>query len=428
MSVAETPEASSREPVLGCPRCGHDLRGTPRDGEAGRCTECGLEFVWAELQAGWLHPPRWAVEGASSIVSWLLRVPAQLLMATFRPRAMLARLRMEHRPRLDVLLASVLLLALIPATVIAARVVLDYRTLGVPTTTAMRAALAPWSRSMVAWWAPFDIDPAGLDPVRSYYWDGDDTLYWEASDRWAQLAGSAPIESLPLRADGTYDFEQAPQYTLIPVREGHAIVLRDADWIPGEWAWRTEEDIPRLGPAEVTRIQSGQVPKRATPPLEMYFDVLWYQFDHAGEFIWTAMGLPIGVLAFAALPIARRRARVRWAHLMRLAGLAAISAAGLGAGLWGAVHAFDIRIEYSNDWVKTIVVDGGVPPAFAIPVSMILLGVIAVGPQFVLAAAWWSWAAGHYLRMTRPWAVGISVSAVATLVIPAFRIVVFGFG
>ncbi|MDX2118630.1 MAG: hypothetical protein SFY96_10650 [Planctomycetota bacterium] len=71
------PSAASTTPVPACPRCGYDQSGeiarwaTPHQGEAapatppapptptGRCTECGLEFLWADV----LEPERRQLPG-----------------------------------------------------------------------------------------------------------------------------------------------------------------------------------------------------------------------------------------------------------------------------------------------------------------------------------------------------------------------------
>ena len=63
------PTGSDHESDTSCPRCGYSQRGIVASWRdacplAGRCAECGLDFVWSELLRPNLHEPRWCVEYA----------------------------------------------------------------------------------------------------------------------------------------------------------------------------------------------------------------------------------------------------------------------------------------------------------------------------------------------------------------------------
>ncbi|HZW09318.1 MAG TPA: hypothetical protein VFF69_05385 [Phycisphaerales bacterium] len=84
-----------------CPRCGYDLSGE-RDRWlrqcplAGVCSECGLEFAWADVVSERLRPPAWSFEHART--QWMLRV-ARGWFASLRPGYCWSGLRLEHRIR-----------------------------------------------------------------------------------------------------------------------------------------------------------------------------------------------------------------------------------------------------------------------------------------------------------------------------------------
>lgn len=93
-----TPTAPGAVPCGECPRCGYDLRGLvatwndccPLDG---RCSECGLDFAWANVLNPRMTTPDWSFEHAQTR---LIRKFLHTLLQTFRPWRLFAGLRMEH--------------------------------------------------------------------------------------------------------------------------------------------------------------------------------------------------------------------------------------------------------------------------------------------------------------------------------------------
>lgn len=88
---------------IACPRCGYDLSGAHaaagRGGEQaaeGVCSECGLKFVWAEVESARLHPPRFSYEhgGLFDIVRFV-RTAGRSITGWM----LWTRLRMEHPVR-----------------------------------------------------------------------------------------------------------------------------------------------------------------------------------------------------------------------------------------------------------------------------------------------------------------------------------------
>lgn len=100
-----------------CPRCGYDLRGTIDSWKEAcpilaTCTECGLDFEWAELLSPFRRPPFWLFEYARGglRVTWTFPVT---ILAMLMPWFFWRKLRMSHYVQQKRLLVCPLLLALI---------------------------------------------------------------------------------------------------------------------------------------------------------------------------------------------------------------------------------------------------------------------------------------------------------------------------
>ena len=102
MSRTETNPQLGSKLAPRCPRCGYDLRGAIETWKHecpinGVCTECGLEFEWAELLSSKIRKPQWCVEyGRCWTLPWrmVLNIGYQ-----FWPWGFWASLKMTHRIR-----------------------------------------------------------------------------------------------------------------------------------------------------------------------------------------------------------------------------------------------------------------------------------------------------------------------------------------
>ncbi len=99
----KTLRVSSARPPSACPRCGYDQSGIVASWRdscplEGKCSECGLEFAWADVLNPQLAWPRWSFEHARKHLVWsyLCTVFMALL-----PRRFFAGIRMEHPIRFD---------------------------------------------------------------------------------------------------------------------------------------------------------------------------------------------------------------------------------------------------------------------------------------------------------------------------------------
>jgi len=96
-----------------CPRCGYGLRGIVESWKdscllKGTCSECGLQFEWAELLSSKLRKPEWCVEyGRWGAVPWRALLT---LVAAMWPPYFWRALKMTHRPRWGRLAAFFVLL------------------------------------------------------------------------------------------------------------------------------------------------------------------------------------------------------------------------------------------------------------------------------------------------------------------------------
>jgi hypothetical protein len=280
-----------------CPRCNYDLRGTVamwRDACPlnGTCTECGLEFEWAELLTDSYVVPPWCVESPRGLRRFPRQMAATVLRA-YRPWRFWSALRMSHPIRWGRVGA---LVGIVTAALYG-----------------VFALLHGW----VAWrdFCEFTLW-GGVTPTTGR------EVFWGAV-------------ALPLARDPA-------------------------------WAWTTP----------------------------------WHVF----HYVWMRLVFLLGAalimhagcaLTFAALPVTRRRCKVRWAHIARVAcyGLA-LFVPVLVASLLAFPVAARMGLWYSaRGWLA----------GFAW---------LILPPAEV---AWWAAATSRYLRMPHAWAVGFAVVLVGAL-------------
>lgn len=410
--------------------------------------------------------PRWSVEGSRSVISWALRVVPQLFMAACRPRAMLRGLRMEHRIRPWPVMAAFVGLLLLPviaswAIVTAAmlaesmsphRAVMvgmhfwsessPQETRSVPSANSGRVAATWWGdvglmdRSVLSSIEYWTLEPGMAADSAALTWPNEGRHAWSGllvitDAGGAVLVGGStvliPLEGPPAGTEQMASPLAVREGALFDVPPG--LMFNGPSWggpfeMPaidintagsfGAYAFAVEE-FNRVAVADVVAARGMTtiiITGFSTPR-----DILGETFERApGLFLvlvapWLLTG-GLATAAFAVLPIARRRACVRWAHLGRLTIYAVMSILGLVALLivavevsarmdatsWVDFWAWELQAgRWSGDWSGN-----------QIAVQLTLLT--------VLTAIWWSWAAGHYLRMARPWAVGVSVAVLGTLI------------
>ncbi|MDY7109611.1 MAG: hypothetical protein SYC29_13335 [Planctomycetota bacterium] len=109
---------------------------------------------------------------------------------------------------------------------------------------------------------------------------------------------------------------------------------------------------------------------------------------------------------FVTLPVSRRRARVRWAHIGRILLY--------GLGWFVPVIALTLLGVALSEMHRLPVLPG-------LGRLLIVLAAVALWSHLPFLVIWWSTATGRYLKMRHPWGVGLAVVAMAgllTLVVP----------
>jgi hypothetical protein len=119
----------------------------------------------------------------------------------------------------------------------------------------------------------------------------------------------------------------------------------------------------------------------------------WYTL---GLLLVTALLMHAGCgLTYAALPITRRRCKVRWAHIVRVT-------------LYGSVVV--VPAVVLSLVASPLAMRGAGAATFAAPLAVGAWGAIPV-----MEVLWWSAATSRYLRMPHAWGVGLAVTVVGIL-------------
>lgn len=341
-----------------CPRCGYDQRGvivTWKDScpLEGVCSECGLCFEWAELLSTRVRWPRWCVEYATSG----LTLPARAIKTLCRtpwPWGFWRSLQMHHAPRWQgmalywlSLLTALYVLFAIGQSLIAARV---WHALQQPSrlagsgtppkiisqpvgTVAVRALLLPFSRTSPA--------------VVSF---------------------------------GGVKYEFPPPASFLPDVNGSTYVTSTGVWVRFQDYWYFNV--------------AGSIPPSVYAPGRT-----WFARGLAGmaTFLGHAgLTLAFSTLAFAALPQTRRRYKIRWSHVVRIAAYAA-------ALLIVPAFIFVMHGQVNRILLRSASFD----------LRWLFLSCFVYWPIWLVA--WWSAASRLYLRIPHAWGVGIGVVIVGML-------------
>jgi hypothetical protein len=128
--------------------------------------------------------------------------------------------------------------------------------------------------------------------------------------------------------------------------------------------------------------------------------LLLHQLDDVGVPLALLLAIPAcSALAFAALPISRRRAKVRWNHIVRVT-----------LYLYGLALPLAILILLSHAIARA----DASADLFIVPLmaTLTIAAVVLFWPWMTL---FWASAAGSYLRMEHRWPVALSVVVIGSL-------------
>lgn len=339
-------------PAPACPRCGYDLSAAtfgwseacPLDG---RCSECGLEFGWNEILRPNAMPRRW-IEGARGFretVIAILLLPFVSLAANWLFRKI--RLGQEGRPRrlwLCLLLPILLIHGFGVVAVVASLFGAGSRT-GPPLS---------------------EVGVLGRPGERTGF------------RQFANLAVALPQAALPFLDE-----------IWLPFCDASGSAFRADPWTG---TWRPPAPSPTyVGPAWALWDGPG-----------FYRTTLSYRSRPVRILPALTILVPIcSALTFAALPVSRKRAKVKAIHIVRC-GAAAIAAT---TSLLPILAVLALVLE--RFWFL----------AYAVPV----VTVPAAGLGFLVL--WWHRAIRDYLRIPHSFAVAFAIVTVGVLGAPVAMIV-----
>ncbi len=374
--MTDTPEQHSSLIALNprCPRCGYDVRAvidtwTDRCPMTGQCTECGLEFVWSEV----LHPekyePQWCVE----FVTKRRHLPIAALktwLRSFWPWGFFARLSMTMSVRsfrlglyVAILFAPLLLTYVGVQTYVACRVRFLFERESNLQVQQRAAFLRTWMQT-------------------TEFKQSSTTDKTQMMQHYQMLATSAQNG---VTISHSY-FDAAFEAVVFPLREKSTgtVGLVGAGYL----APRGLYEMLRRYNQRAGAPWAGFRP--STPAVDLQSSA-W--FGVAGLWVWLMM--PI---SFVLLPLSRRRAKVRWSHIVRVSAYAA-----LVPSLLGALCVIGAALVVLTDSAVSVVAG----QAASITIHWVMIPMTIV---------WWAMAINRYLCIPRGWLVAPVLAFLAIVV------------
>lgn len=305
--------------------------------------------------------PRWWIEHCRwhrIAVAWVLT-----LLAAACGRPLFQRLRLEHPIRWARLLVALLLSAIVVAAALVGTVawaavssILRQPAISTPTVHARELTQFPGGSRFV--WAAVRAEPVSF---------------------LERLRAVGHVLCNPTQQQST------PIYS-------HALILDPAGVAKAEQAWaeeRAAESVPRV------RVRLRVVAFSPSPA------ALWARGvpELRAPVCFSIVACLATLSAFVVLPIARRRAKVRAAQLLRCGAYLAIA----GCPSLVALTLFTRRLAVPPWWPRDTLLSGTARDLMVVLPAAVLLGI------------WWHAASGRYLRMARPAAVAASVATLGTL-------------
>lgn len=350
-----------------CPRCGYDLRGAIGTwGEQcplqGTCTECGLQFAWAEV----LHPekfePRWCVEFALRR-GVLFRASLATFIRSFWPFGFWRTLKMSMPIRWGrlVMYIAILCLPMVGSYVtIQSFAALSVRSKIGQTLTTTRQGIA---QSII------QLQQSSYPPDAS--WQRQSVLS-EIQKLQAMMAAGDSINHSP--TDAVIEAVLTP----FSKRSGGTINLQGVV-------------LSYPGPRQLhSRVLQENV-----------LSVSWLTRRHRTDLTiaWFGLGVWLWLLlplSFVFLPMSRRRAKVRWGHIARVSAYGCFIPVTAIAG-----SMLCISIGY----------------ALAPLIDPMLRCAQVLSRYFVptLIIIWWASSIRQYLRIPHSWLVAVLLSGMLSL-------------
>jgi len=417
-----------------CPRCGYDVRGsmttwTESCPVQGTCTECGLEFEWGRVLQPGRFAPLWCVEFEPRR-SRIPRASLRTLMRSFRPWRFWSQVQMSHDVRpgrilayLGCLVLSLLVLFALWRSTLATYVYLAVRSDVQNARAKVQArmnlelqrlpALRQWLAALNAfdpddesstWPTPDPMPGLGFDSYLKEllatdraHWEERRTSMTERVSTWIRYHESQAAEAR-LIPNGFVSFPYFAalfEAVFIPLSDHSNGVVGDSS---GTWlVYPAPADLLGAAFARATMTAGGNVRWNWTRD---YYEIRNAILALAGS------GCVLGWLiagSMIVLPVSRGRAKVRWAHIGRVAAYSMfIPLLGLPAAL--TAHNLGLVFDGGRDLLITI--------AFCI-------GTLAVPAAYIV---WWWMAISRYLRMPHGLLVAFLLTVMCVLLVPSVTV------
>lgn len=396
--VAVTGAEQHPEPT--CPRCGYDLRGLVRAWDKacpleGTCTECGLEFEWSKVLRPERYEPRWCVEFAPHGTRSFIISSARTMGRTLWPWGFWKRLNMALEVRwrrlagyVGFLLVVLLVMFMVQQAAVAIQVRLLIEQNISQTTTQFQTGVKQ-TQKLISELESLDYEDATSHAIENEMMpEGFRTETLTESERDARVEQLKPLVQRWKRIAQTKGSVNHPIW--------RAVV--EAVFTP--WSITSSGTIndPLGGtiiyppPRDLHRRLIVERPSQTTAQTVL----------DSAAIVWIAAGVFTGAyfvlmpVLFVLLPMSRRRAKVRWAHVCR-----------------AAVYSAAIPVLGGALWLAIVLIAFTVPPAHA---QLMTLSRYVVFLPVVMLMAWWATAMSRYMMIPRGWFVVI-VFAVLTVLL-----------
>ncbi len=365
-----------------CPRCGYDLRGTVRAWRessplTGTCAECGLEFGWDYiLRPDRLAPP-WCVEFARRRRGIPIAA-AKTLLRSFWPWGFWKRINMAFPMRWGRLAIYIALLLVVPLTTI---YITTRAGLAVYVRWNLQKQVATLQQSIPAQVAT--LQAAVIQPSHVGVWAAIPSLRIAAMfDLQRRLAAHIAMMQQSITTPPVIEHSHAAailEAVFMPLAKqssGSIVGWQAGTGVRG----RIPYPIPPSGLLSAAINYSASNSYRNTSP---FLDAMT---DGAGPTVMWLGVLGMLPLSLALLPVTRRRAKVRWSHIARVAAYSVfipITIVCLTIVVW-LMNEFTDFSGWSGRNLVMLIPLAGMP---------------------LLGACWWAVAIRRYLRMPHAEAV-----------------------
>ena len=398
---AVTRGADPKRSRADCPRCGYDQRGVIESWRdacplVGTCTECGLEFSWSEVLEPDKHEPRWCVEYAPR--RRLLPPPVRrTIFRSALPWWFWSSLKMSHDIRWRRIVVYLVMLSLVLLTCLA----IQQGAVGYGVRRDMALRVQNEKAQMASVQAALTTQLKHLGEYKTIAERGDG---WEAlqekhfrrelrDEDLAQIIKSqeAYIAQLQGWLNGTYALSHSYTDAIL-----EPILTPFSSWSNGSMTTPFTGAIAYPAPSMLhvelfiaqtnSWMRNEQLIERAVVAL--------YGLG-AGATLFIL--LPPG---FILLPATRRKAKVRWAHIARVAAYGAVIPTAIFSSLALAVAVaavFEDAREGVLNWALRL--------ATLVPAPLLVI--------------WWAVAIRRYLRIPHALSLTLMLSAMNLLIVVA---------